>query len=132
MMLNYEQSCKEWVKGCSNTIDGHAEDCEECTRIFREHIEKLMKAEDKPKEDNMTETVLFVGGSADGKQREVEIKDDVVYFEQMVLAPGGFRVEIYRREAIVRNMKSYYFYIPSTESPDNLIPLLIEGYRRKE
>ena len=82
------------------------------------------------KEDNMTETVLFVGGSADGKQREVEIKDDVVYFEQMVLAPGGFRVEIYRREAIVRNMKSYYFYIPSTESPDNLIPLLIEGYRK--
>lgn len=44
-MLNYEQSCKEWIKGCSNTIGGHAEDCEECTRIFREHIEKLIKDE---------------------------------------------------------------------------------------
>lgn len=44
-MLNYEQSCKEWIRGCSNTIGGHAEDCKECTKIFREHIEKLMKEE---------------------------------------------------------------------------------------
>lgn len=50
MMLNYEQSCKEWVRGCSNTVGGHAEDCEECTRVFREHIMKLMAREGQLKE----------------------------------------------------------------------------------
>ena len=45
MWLNYEQSCKEWIKGCSNTMDGHPEDCEQCTRVLREHIEKLIAAE---------------------------------------------------------------------------------------
>lgn len=49
-MLNYEQSCKEWMKGCSNTIGGHPEDCQECTRVFREHLEKLAEKASSHKE----------------------------------------------------------------------------------
>jgi hypothetical protein len=40
--LDYRESCLEWLKGCSNTIDGHPEDCKECTKAFREHIEHLV------------------------------------------------------------------------------------------
>lgn len=39
--LDYRESCLEWLTGCSNTIDGHPEDCKECTTAFREHIERL-------------------------------------------------------------------------------------------
>lgn len=50
MMLDFKESCIEWLKGCSNTMDGHPEDCKQCTTAFREHIEKLLAAEAaKPK-----------------------------------------------------------------------------------
>jgi hypothetical protein len=124
-MLNYEQSCKEWIRGCSNTVDGHAEDCEECTRIFREHIEKLMKVEGELKEVGiMTETVLFVGGSADGKRMSVNLA--------MQRVGVGLKEEAYRRQVFRSGSRDYSIYLVESESPDNLIPLLIEGYRRKE
>lgn len=43
--LDFKQSCIEWLKSCSNTINGHPEDCKECTIAFREHLQKLVMCE---------------------------------------------------------------------------------------
>lgn len=40
---NYEESCKEWLKGCTNASEGNPEECEECTMAFLNHIKKLGK-----------------------------------------------------------------------------------------
>jgi hypothetical protein len=83
----------------------------------------------------MTETVLFVGGSMDGKRivlREATSTLSVPVRKgfKFVLAVGDNRKcdieqETYRHVAP-------HCYLISAESPDNLIPLLVEGYRGKD
>ena len=68
----------------------------------------------------MTETVLFVGGSANAKVREFDSPMDRI--DVPVLVKGGFGKQVYRRQAIS-------IYLADDESPDNLIPLLIAGYK---
>ena len=72
----------------------------------------------------MTETVLFIGGSADG--RRVDVKEGMQCFDIPKLMKGGFGVERYSREVLHCGEKEYPVY--TSEPPDNLIPLLIEGY----
>lgn len=84
----------------------------------------------------MTETVLFVGGSADGKRCIVRGETDRV--DIPTINKDGFSDgvptgrESYHRATVEYGAFEYHFYLISTESPDNLIPLLIEGYGRKE
>jgi hypothetical protein len=83
----------------------------------------------------MTETVLFVGGLMDGRwmvlnQATSTFSVPVMQGTKNVWAVGDngkcdIEHETYRHVAP-------HCYLISTESPDNLIPLLIEGYRRKE
>ena len=81
----------------------------------------------------MTETVLFVGGSADGKMMAIAHPMSRIDFQIM----QGVAVWTDCPERIPVTTETYnrvapHCYLISTESPDNLIPLLIEGYRRKE
>jgi len=88
----------------------------------------------------MTETVLFVGGSADGKRKvfdrpletiDVQVmKGDAVWTDCPERPP--VMIEKYHREFIPSRIRDCRVYLIESESPDNLIPLLIEGYRRKE
>jgi hypothetical protein len=87
----------------------------------------------------MVETVLFVGGSADGEKMHISSTAQEV---RLLVPPAQsdnsmcqrLDEETYRRQIIYayKEMKGHPIYLISTESPDNLIPLLIEGYRRKE
>jgi hypothetical protein len=69
--LNLRDSYIEWLKGCSNTIDGHPEDCKECTTAFREHIQNLLTdnqwTTDTPKENGYYWLLL------DGKKAPVVV-----------------------------------------------------------
>jgi len=90
---------------------------------------------------SVTETVLFVGGVADGQRFYVEGSEPEMCVS--IIGSGRFRLFIgldnpisveksaYHRHYLrdVRNGKESPVYLISTESPDNLIPLLIEGYR---
>jgi hypothetical protein len=82
----------------------------------------------------MTETVLFVGGSRDGERIAVRGSGDfnVQFFKSGEEEP----IEIETYHLIVPHTLIHDvpcpIYLISTESPENLIPLLIEGYRRKE
>jgi hypothetical protein len=62
--LGIKESCIEWLKGCSNTVGGHPEDCEKCTVVFREHIEKLVTAE---YEAMLMELFAFIKGTGNCK-----------------------------------------------------------------
>ena len=86
----------------------------------------------------MTETVLFVGGFMDGKV--LNISPSVHTFNAHVPKEEGREViETYHRQALhLPGMPggdyrvNHSIFLAETESPDNLIPLLIEGYRRKD
>lgn len=78
----------------------------------------------------MTETVLFVGGSQDGKMKNV--KERMRYYDIPVLMKGGFGIERYWCEILHFGTKEHPVYLSMAESPDNLIPLLIEGYRKEK
>ena len=69
----------------------------------------------------MTETVLFVGGVVNGKIIDLNSPKDRI--EVPVLIKGEFGRQSYYRQSIS-------IYLADGESPDNLIPLLIEGYRK--
>ena len=77
----------------------------------------------------MTESVLFVGGCADGKRIAVK---GLQYFDIPKLTEGGFRIERYHRETLTNGKQDFHVYLSTTEPPDNLIPLLIEGYRKEK
>ena len=72
----------------------------------------------------MTETVLFVGGSADGK--DIDAWGD--YFD--IPVPTKLGRERYQRVKLTNGMQDFHVFLALSESPDNLIPLLIEGYRK--
>lgn len=42
----YEESCKEWLKGCSISEE-NPEECEECTTAFLQHLKNLSKKEEE-------------------------------------------------------------------------------------
>ena len=44
-VLDFEESCKEWVKGCSCASVSRPWECVECTRAFYEHVQKLIAAQ---------------------------------------------------------------------------------------
>jgi len=79
----------------------------------------------------MTETVLFIGGRANG-QRKL-LSDSYTTFTTMHPVPEmdgyGCFVEYYHREIISYGGKQYPVYLSENEDRVNLIPLLIKGYR---
>lgn len=40
-MNPFEKACREWLKGCSVSLDKPQEYCDECTVAFLEHIKGL-------------------------------------------------------------------------------------------
>jgi predicted RNA-binding Zn-ribbon protein involved in translation (DUF1610 family) len=76
--------------------------------------------------DDMTETVLFVGGSLDGRRAEMDIST------HSFNAHLPEDVEKYRRELVYGPRKAHPVFLFSAVDKLDLIPLLIEGYRRKE
>ena len=79
--------------------------------------------------DDMTETVLFVGGSADKKGGDSLFGKPIVYSDDLK-DPGEIKFGTY--PAIYKAINKVTGEVIYVEDPDNLIPLLIEGYRRKE
>jgi len=83
----------------------------------------------------MTETVLFVGGSADGSKRLVNFGTEIVSVPILHPAVDEIKNETYIRRVLHLNSNGrlicFAIYLISTESPDNLIPLLIERYRKE-
>jgi hypothetical protein len=77
----------------------------------------------------MTETVLFVGGPHDGRIMEINGGEQarIICFPA---SPAG--TDAYHRYLLCCGRGFKAFYLISTESPDNLIPLLIEGYRQQK
>jgi len=69
----------------------------------------------------MTKTVLFVGGCANGEIRDFDSPMDRI--DVNVRVSDGLGKQVYRRQFIS-------IYLADGESPDNLIPLLIEGYKK--
>jgi len=44
-LLNWEESCKEFLKGCSVARPDHQEECEECLKAFMDHLRNLAAKE---------------------------------------------------------------------------------------
>jgi len=42
----WEAACREWLKGCSNTLNGSPAECEECTNAFLKHLLKLQEEQE--------------------------------------------------------------------------------------
>jgi len=42
-MNKYEELCKEWLKGCSNTLCNYQEDCKPCTDAFLKAVKEAVK-----------------------------------------------------------------------------------------
>lgn len=42
----YEEACKEWLKGCSNTEDDTPYKCNMCTKAFYKELKRLQIEED--------------------------------------------------------------------------------------
>jgi hypothetical protein len=73
----------------------------------------------------MTETVLFVGGSSDGKPATLFGKP-IVYCGDM---EGFGEIKLGTYPAMYKATNKNTGEVIIIEDPDNLIPLLIEGYR---
>ena len=81
----------------------------------------------------MTETVLFVGGRMDGKRQVFSKTPDSIDIPVWCESPHIYWVDPNWEMCIeweTYNHAAPHCYLISTESPDNLIPLLIEGYRK--
>ena len=84
----------------------------------------------------MTETVLFLGGSADGSMRLVNYGSERESIPMLYPATDEIKNETYIRRTVHLSCNGclicFGLYLISTEDPVNLIPLLIAGYRGKE
>jgi hypothetical protein len=88
----------------------------------------------------MTEPVLFIGGSADGQRKffdrplqriDVQVmKGEATWTDSPERPP--VTVETYYRVFLPYRMRDCQAYLIESESPNNLIPLLIEGYRQQK
>lgn len=78
----------------------------------------------------MSEGILFVGGSADGMRKVYDNPREHIYIQVM---RGSFMWVSDSNSAIITetyNRVGPNCYLISTEHPDNLVRLLMEGYRQ--
>lgn len=82
----------------------------------------------------MTETVLFVGGGMDGKRWVMERLADRIEVPVLRGDPSWVVACFVKSETYILQDfgPKRTIYLISTESPDNLVPLLIEGYRKEK
>jgi hypothetical protein len=89
----------------------------------------------------MIRQVLFIGGSADGKRESIDsplevidiqvMKDCFARWNENVERPP-VKIESYYRVSTPYRIGDCYAYLFQSESEKNLIPLLINGYRREK